>query len=121
MTMVELLSLGSIVIVVSGCQSWQLDDIKSLPPSAALTEISEQGKVELRYYDNISGRKVPDLLESPKYPNNPDQIVELTSLEVNQNRGDNYGALTRGYIVPSVSGEYTLFVKIGRASCRERV
>ncbi len=110
MAMVRLLGLGSVAIVVSGCQSWQIGDIESLPPTAALPDISEQGKVQLRYYDAIPGTKVTELLESPKYPDNPDEAVELTSLEVIENRGDNYGALVRGYIVPSVSGEYTFFV-----------
>ena len=68
MAMVRLLGLGSIVIVVSGCQSWQVDDVQSLLPTAALSEISEQGKVVFRYYDDIPGRKVTDLLECPKYP-----------------------------------------------------
>lgn len=110
MGMVKILGVGGVVLVVSGCQSWQVDDFKSLPPTASLPETSEQGKVELRYYDDIPGQKVENLLESPKYPDNPDEIVELNSLEMVQNRGDNYGALARGYIVPQTSGEYTFFV-----------
>jgi len=110
MAMVRLLGLGCVVIVASGCQSWQIGDVESLPPTAALPATSEKGKVDLRYYDNILGSKLTELLESPKYPDNPDEVIELTSLEMDRNRGDNYGALARGYIVPSVSGEYTFFV-----------
>jgi hypothetical protein len=105
MAMVRLLGVGVVVIVVSGCQSWQIDDVDSLPPSASLPAASEKGKVELRYYDDIPGKKVTELLESPKYPGKPDEVVELRSLEVVENRGDNYGALARGYIVPPASGE----------------
>lgn len=110
MAIVRLLGLCVAVTAVSGCQSWQIGDVESLPPTAALPETSEPGMVELRYYDDIAGRKVTELLESPKYPDNPDQIIELASLEVVQSRGDNYGALARGYIVPPVSGNYTFFV-----------
>ena len=110
MAVVRLLGLGWLIVVLSGCQSWQLGDIESLPPAAALPATSEPGMVELRYFDDIAGRKVTELLESPKYPNNPDEVVELRALEVLDNRGDNYGALVRGYIAPQLSGDYTFFV-----------
>lgn len=110
MAMVRLLGLGCVVVVASGCQSWQIGDVESLPPPAALPATSEPGVVEVRYYDDIAGRKVTQLLESPKYPDNPDEVVELRALEVLENRGDNYGALIKGYIVPPASGEYTFFV-----------
>ncbi len=110
MAVVRRLGLCWVIIVLSGCQSWQLGDIESLPPTASLPATSEPGWVELRYYDDIAGLKVTELLESPKYPENPDEVVELRALEVLENRGDIYGALVRGYIVPPASGDYTFFV-----------
>lgn len=110
MAMVRLLGLGGVVIAVSGCQSWQVGDVESLPPTASLPDVSEMGKVELRYYDNIAGSNVENLLESPKYPDNPDEITELTSLDVTQNRADSYGSLVRGYITPKLEGEYIFYV-----------
>ncbi|TYC62709.1 hypothetical protein FMN52_02825 [Marinobacter sp. BW6] len=110
MARLRLLGLWVVVIGVSGCQSWQIGNVESLPPTASLPATSKPGIVELRYYDDIPGRRVTDLLESPKFPDNPDEIVELTSLEVAPYRGDNYGALVRGYIIAPVSGDYTLFV-----------
>jgi len=110
MAMERQLGLVGIILLLGGCQSWTISDVESLPPTASLPEASEPGKVDLRYYDNIPGRAITDLLESPKYPGVPDEIIEITSLEVTENRGDNYGALARGYIVPPTSGEYTFFI-----------
>lgn len=106
----KIIGLGSAFVLISGCQNWPVGDVESLPPTASLPEVSEPGKVEVRYYDDIPGKKVADLIESPKYPGNPDEVLELTSLEVSESRGDNYGAQAMGYIVPPVSGEYTFFV-----------
>ncbi|BES71675.1 hypothetical protein RE428_26930 [Marinobacter nanhaiticus D15-8W] len=44
------------------------------------------------------------------YPDDPDQVVEINKLEVLEDRGDEYGALIRGFIVPQVSGDYQFFV-----------
>ncbi|KPQ01381.1 PA14 domain-containing protein [Marinobacter sp. HL-58] len=110
MAKARLLGLAGFVIVVSGCQSWQIGDVESLPPTASLPDTSTRGRVELRLFEDIPGSRIKELLESPKYPDNPDEVIEMTSLEMVENRGDKYGALARGFIVPPVSGDYTFFV-----------
>lgn len=104
------LGLGSAIILISGCQSWGYKDVDKLPPTAALPDRSEFGKVQVRYFDNVSGSKVSALTGLQRYPDAPDEVAEINSLQILENRGDNYGALIRGYIIPPSTGEYQFFV-----------
>ena len=110
MSITKVLGLGSTVILISGCQSWQLQDIEDLPPTAALPETSEPGVVEIRYYDNLDGVEIDTMTSATKFPDNPDEVDTLTSLEAPENRVDNYGTYVRGFIKPPTSGEYRFFV-----------
>ena len=110
MSITKVLGLGSTVILISGCQSWQLQDIEDLPPTAALPETSEPGVVEIRYYDNLDGVEIDTMTSATKFPDNPDEVDTLTSLEAPENRVDNYGTYVRGFIKPPASGEYRFFV-----------
>ena len=105
MSITKVLGLGSTVILISGCQSWQLQDIEDLPPTAALPETSEPGVVEIRYYDNLDGVEIDTMTSATKFPDNPDEVDTLTSLEAPENRVDNYGTYVRGFIKPPTSGE----------------
>lgn len=110
MSVCRILSLGSAIVLVTGCQSWQLDNIEQLPPTASLPDTSQPGVVEVWYYDGITGTKVEDVRSAEKFPDNPDSIVELNSLQTPTDRADNYGSLTRGYIQPPSDGNYRFFV-----------
>lgn len=96
--------------LLGGCQSWSVRDIDSLPPTASLPPASEQGKVELRYFDNVSVSSIDQLTALGRFPDNPDEVKELTRLEVLDNRGDQFGAFVRGFIVPPTDGAYRFFV-----------
>jgi len=104
------LALGCISIIISGCQSWQFRDVDSLPPTAALPEASKPGIVHTVYWNNVSGNKVSSLTSLDSYPDNPVEVLELAELRGPINRTDNYGSLTRGYIIPSTEGSYRFFV-----------
>lgn len=110
MSVNKVLGLGCTILLISGCQSWQQRGIESLPPTAALPETSEPGKVEVRYFDGIGGTLVSDLTDTAQFPDNPDVIAELTELKVPGNRADNYGSLVRGFITPPVDGSYRFFL-----------
>lgn len=110
MSVCRILGLGSAIVLVTGCQSWQFDNIEKLPPTASLPDTSQSGVVETWYYDGITGTKVEDLRSAEKFPDNPDEIVELNSLQSPTDRADNYGSLTRGYIQPPTDGSYRFFV-----------
>lgn len=96
--------------LLGGCQSWSVRDIDSLPPTAALPPTSEQGKVELRYFDNVTASSIDELTALGRFPDNPDEVSELARLEMLDNRADQYGGFVRGFIVPPSSGTYRFFI-----------
>ena len=110
MSVGKVLGLGCTILFVTGCQSWQYRDIESLPPTAAVPETSEPGKVEVRYFDNLDGTAIDTMTSSTKFPDNPDEVAELTSLEDPDNRAEYYGSYVRGFISPPASGEYRFFL-----------
>ena len=62
-------------------------------------------------FTNIgSGTVVSALTGSAKYPNKPDALVPLTSFASPADVADNFGSRIRGYVVPSVSGDYRFFI-----------
>ncbi len=110
MAAIKALGLGTIVVVVSGCQSWQYRDIGDLPATAAVPEVSEPGKVDVWYFDAITGNNVQSMLDAEKYPDSPDQIAEFSELRQAVSRGNNYGTLIRGFVAPPTTGEYTFYI-----------
>ncbi len=76
-----------------------------ITPGLALSE-SQPGLVDVLYWNDIPGTKVSDLTAHPDYPQNPDEVLEITSLDSPRNRGNNFGALVRGYIEPPLDGDY---------------
>ncbi len=110
MAAIKALGLGTVVVLVSGCQSWQFRDIEDLPPTAAIPEVSEPGKVDVWYFDAITGNNVQSLLDAEKYPDSPDEISEMSELRQATSRGNNYGTLIRGYVAPPATGEYTFYI-----------
>ncbi len=57
--MLVVLSLSG--ILMAGCQSRSVRDIDSLPPTAALPDESEQGTVDLRYFNDVEGTNISAL------------------------------------------------------------
>ncbi|MBZ0333679.1 PA14 domain-containing protein [Marinobacter sp. AL4B] len=107
MSVYRVLSLGSAIIIISGCQSWQLG---RLPPTAAVPDKITPGMVEVRYYDGISGTSLSNLGSSAQFPDNPNVTEELTELSIPSGRGDNYGSFVRGFILPPATGDYRFFM-----------
>lgn len=102
--------LVPLFFAIGGCQVWQGRDIDSLPPTASLPEQSEPGQVNIRYWMDIPGAEPSALTELTRYPDNPDNIETLNSLQQTQNRADYYGAMAQGFITPPRDGMYRFFV-----------
>ncbi len=102
--------LVPLFFAIGGCQVWQGRDIDSLPPTASLPEQSEPGQVNIRYWMDIPGAEPSALTELTRYPDNPDNIETLNSLQQTQNRADDYGAMVQGFITPPQNGLYRFFV-----------
>ena len=98
------------ILITSGCSTLTPRDIDTLPAPAALPEKSEQGIVEIWFYDNVSVSSVTDLAGLARYPDNPDEVLRLNRLEGPVNRGDRYAGLVRGYITAPADGQYRFFV-----------
>jgi hypothetical protein len=98
------------ILITSGCSTLTPRDIDTLPAPAALPEKSEQGVVEIWYYNNITLSSVSGLDSLARYPDNPDEVLQLNRLEGPTNRGDRYAGLVRGYITAPADGQYRFFV-----------
>ena len=62
------------------------------------------------FYSLGSATTVASLTGNAKYPGKPDAIIAFTSLNTAEDVADNYGSRTRGFVVPSVSGDYQFFI-----------
>jgi len=98
------------ILITSGCSTLTPRDIDTLPAPAALPEKSEQGIVEIWYYNNVTISSVSGLDSLARYPDNPDEVLRLNRLEGPTNRGDRYAGLVRGYITAPADGQYRFFV-----------
>jgi len=69
-----------------------------------------QGYILYEYWDDITGTAVTSLTGDPRYPDSPDESIWWQTFEGQVGRGDNYGIRARGYVYPSVTGEYTFWI-----------
>lgn len=61
-------------------------------------------------YTGLSGGTIPDLTNSPSFPNNPTDIFLDPTFEAPNNFADYYGQRVRALVVPPVSGSYTFWI-----------
>ena len=75
-----------------------------------------QGSIMREFYTGIPGGRISDLLNSPNFPNSPNQVTVLNSFQGPVNVTNNYGTRVRGYIVAPVTGNYVFTVTSDDAS-----
>lgn len=68
------------------------------------------GIVSMDTWTSLSGLTVRDLTQSSRFPGTPSSRSILTTLDAPQNSAENYGRRIRGYLLPSVSGEYRFHI-----------
>ncbi len=71
--------------------------------------LQASGSVALELWNNIGGMNVPDLVDNPAFGKAPSATVALNQLEY-ANRGPQYGARIRGFLVPPQDGNYTFWI-----------
>ena len=70
----------------------------------------EPGSISYTAYTNLSGNLLTTLTASSRFPYDPSLEKKATSFEAERDRGDNYGAVMRGYLIPPADGNYTFWV-----------
>jgi DNA-binding beta-propeller fold protein YncE len=68
------------------------------------------GSITREYWGGIAGTAVSDLTGNTNYPNHPDWTTTITSFQVPNNSGDNYGSRVHGYLVAPVTSYYTFWL-----------
>ena len=68
------------------------------------------GSITREYWGGIAGTAVSDLTSSPNYPSHPDSTTTITSFQVPNNSGDNYGSRVHGYLCAPATGYYTFWL-----------
>lgn len=74
------------------------------------------GYLTVEYYEGISGTPVANLTSSPKFPDSPDNVALISSFDLTNGYGDNYGSRTTGFVIPEVDGRYDFFTRSDDAS-----
>lgn len=104
------LTLGCLVLTLAVGQAWAQENANTLPPSELLPETSVDGEVWIYYWDGIDGVAVDDLRSASGFPDSPDDLNTINQLSQLANRGDSYGVLVPGYLIPPATGQYTFYV-----------
>jgi len=76
----------------------------------------QMGVVLFEVWKNVNGTSVTNLINDPRFPNNPSEVSELTSWEIPKDVDDNYGTRVRGFIHPAQTGKYTFWISSDDAS-----
>jgi hypothetical protein len=78
------------------------------------------GKLLVRLYRGIAGTAVTELLNNPKYPNAPDEVLLWDVFSSGENTGDvfgeNYGGEVTGFVTPTTTGDYKFYIRSDDAS-----
>ncbi len=71
----------------------------------------ENGTVIMDFWENVNGdHTLVNLLDDPRYPDNPSRSEALTEFGTVNGAGDNYGAQISGWLYCPVSGDYTFWL-----------
>jgi len=63
-----------------------------------------------RYDETGTSANLNSLKNSPKFPDNPDEVLELELFEAPSNVAENYGATMSGFVCVPLTGEYTFWI-----------
>ena len=81
----------------------------ALPPAAPI-QAGSPGTILVDYFRGIDGGAIDDLTKNPAFPAHPTESMLVKSFAVGPNDEDNYGSVTRGFIVAPATGSYTFWI-----------
>ena len=80
--------------------------VRTLPVPAGYTG----GRARYERYLGIPGTEVPDLTNTAKFPDQPDEVATVTRAAGYYDSGSNFGSRLSGLFIPPVTGEYRFYV-----------
>jgi len=81
------------------------------------TSLPDMGMIAIDVWENVDGdHQLVNLLDDPRYPDNPTRSEALTELGTVNGFGDGYGAQIYGWLYCPVTGDYTLYLSSGGQS-----
>ena len=80
------------------------------PAHNEIIRLGDKGIIQASYWYGIAGKEIPLLTSQKRYPQNPDEVKIITSMETQSYYADNYGVRVHGLIHPPVSGDYTFWI-----------
>jgi hypothetical protein len=72
--------------------------------------VQTTGAAKAEFYTGIPGTAVQNLIDSPKFPDNPDAIMILPAVQTPEGWGDTYGVRVTGWFLPPQTGNYVFFL-----------
>ncbi len=84
-----------------------IDAVSLTKTNCTPTEDCATNGLNYQKWENIPGNQLRELLWDANYPNNYDETGILTDYQGTANYDDEYGTRVYGYIVPSITGDYT--------------
>ncbi len=105
----------SVTGVAAGTTQFALSTSSGICVADALTvmiypDSSPAGFVRREVFSGIDAGRVDSLVNSAKFPSQPDTVTTLTSLETPSNIGDNYGQRVQGFLLPPATGDYVFYI-----------
>ncbi|MGA2501180.1 MAG: Ig-like domain-containing protein, partial [Tepidisphaeraceae bacterium] len=99
---------------INGGRTLTVNGVKTLAgaafPNTSATVTYQGGMILREVWTNISGTAISNLTSAAGYPNSPNIVSYQTSFEAPINWADNYGTRMRGYVLPTVTGNYNLYI-----------
>lgn len=74
--------------------------------SPDLSCLGEAGTIQWRYYGNVSGVRLSDMIAEPHFPQSPDIVKQLTAIQAPRNYYERFGATMEGFIQAPETGYY---------------
>ncbi len=102
----------SYTVTVNGVEDAYGNEIAMDSTTTAKAFVFISAVARFERYNNIPGTSIDsDLLPNPKFPDHPDLVKPVTSIEEpDGNDGDDYGVRISGYLVPPADGNYNFFL-----------
>ncbi|MBK1877914.1 DUF1800 family protein [Pelagicoccus mobilis] len=68
------------------------------------------GSITREVWLDLPGYRMDDLINDPRFPDNPDILDTIDSFDLPRGWADYYGTRVRGYLIAPATGEYQFFV-----------